>query len=403
MKNFRKSHVLFVVENKQIPMDTRVFKEAKALEEEGLEVSIICPNLNKEKKYHKKVDNIEVFQYFCPFEGKSFIGIIVEYSIAIFLILFKSIKIYIRKPFHIVHLANPPDFLILLFLPFKLFDVKILFDHHDLSPELFVEKFKKKNFFHKLLLLFERMSYKIADHIITTNKSVKDTCIKRNKVHGKRISIVRNGPDLNKLNLCKIKENFRKNRSYLIGYVGNIDKQDSLEKLVNSVEYMVKERNFDNFRVLIIGDGTNRPDIQNHTIQKELQDYFIFHGYEYNRKQLFSLLSNVDICVEPRKESEISRKSTSTKIMEYMALGKPIIQYNSIEGKFSAGRASLYIKNNDEKAFGDAMIELLKDKKRREEMGEYGKKRVEESLQWSIQEQELLNIYKAILFKKENK
>jgi len=379
-------------------MDTRVFKEAKALEEEGLEVSIICPNLNKEKKYHKKLGNIEVFQYPCFFEGKSFIGIIVEYLIAILFILFKSIKIYLRKPFHIVHLANPPDFLIFLFLPFKLFGVKIVFDHHDLSPELFAEKFQKKNFFYKLLLLCERLSYKIADSIITTNKSVKITCIERNKVYGKRISIVRNGPDLNKISFCKTKENHVKKRSYLIGYIGNIDEQDSLEKLVNSVDYIVKERNFDDFRVLIIGDGTNRLRIEEDIRRKKLQNYFIFYGFEYNRKKIFSLLSKIDIGVEPSKETEKFSKSTSIKVMEYMAVGKPIVQYNTVEGRFTAGVASLFIRNNDEKAFGDAIISLLKDDKKRKKMGEYGKNRVKKLLQWDIQKNKLLNVYQNLIY-----
>ena len=399
MRKIRKPHILFVVENKQIPMDTRVFKEAQTLEKEKLEVSIICPNLNKEKKYHKKINNIDVFQYFCPFEGKSFLGILFEYLTAIFSILYKSIKLYLKKPFHAVHLANPPDFLILLFLPFKIFGVKIIFDHHDLSPELFIEKFQKKNLFYKLLLIFERMSYKIADHIITTNKSVKNICIERNKVYRKSIFVVRNGPDINELNLCKIKENFRKKKSYLIGYVGTLDKQDSLEKLVNSVDHIVRKRKFNNFRVLIIGDGTDRKRIQNYIRSKKLQDHFIFYGYEHSRKKLFSLLSCTDVCVEPRKESEISSKSTSIKIMEYMAIGKPIIQYNSIEGKSSAKKASLYIKNNDEKAFGDAIIALLKDKKKRGKMGEYGKKRVQKYLQWDIQKKKLLRVYKEHLLK----
>ena len=398
MKKAKNPHILFVVENKQIPMDTRVLKEAKALEEEWLDVSIISPNFNKEKQYYKKIDNIEVFQYFSPLEGKSFVGILVEYSLAIFFILFKSIKIYFKKPFHIVHLANPPDFLILIFLPFKLLGVKILFDHHDLSPELFAEKFKKKNFPFKLLHAFEKISYKLADVIITTNKSIKSTCIKRNKVCESKVFIVKNGPDLNEISFSKNKIDFKKGSNYLIGYVGNIDEQDSLEKLVKSVDYMVKKRNFDDFRVLIIGDGTNRLRIEEDIRSKNLQNYFIFHGFEYNRKKLFSLLSCTDICVEPRKESEISNKSTSIKIMEYMAIGKPIIQYDSIEGKISAGKAAIYIQNNNEEIFGDAIISLLKDEKKRKNMGEYGEKRVEKLLQWNIQKNKLLKIYQNLIY-----
>ncbi len=399
MKNFRKLHVLFVAEDNQVPRDTRVFQEAKALAEKGLEISIICPNLNRENKHHKKLDNIEVFQYTCLFEGKSFTGIIVEYLIAIFLILFNAIRIYLRKPFHIVHLANPPDFLILLFLPFKLLGIKIIFDHHDLSPELFAQKFQKDNLFYKLLLLFEKISYKLANIIITTNNSIKKTCTQRNKVCGEKIFVVRNGPDLNEIDLSNTKENFKEKRNYLIGYIGKIDKQDSLEKLIGSIDYMVNEKKFRNFKVLIIGDGTDRKRIENIVKERALKEYFIFYGPAYNRKKIFSLLSKIDIGVEPSKETEKFTKSTSTKVMEYMAVGKPIVQYNTIEGKLTAGDASLFIQKNNERAFGDAMIQLLKNTEKRKKMGTYGKNRVKELLQWDIQKRELLRVYLKHLLK----
>ncbi|MEO0293129.1 MAG: glycosyltransferase family 4 protein [candidate division WOR-3 bacterium] len=395
MKRIRNNiHILLVVENNQVPMDTRVWKEAQALREKGFNVSVICPNKNKDKNY-KKLGEVEIHQYYNPFiKGTSILSILGEYLFTIFPLLFYSLKIYIKKPFSIIHIANPPDFLVILFLPFKLFGIKIVFDHHDLSPELFIEKFGEKNFFFKLLLICEKLSYKLADVIITTNNSIKDTCIKRNKVSKNKVFVIRNGPDLNEIkNLYRVKDNLRRGKKYLIGYVGNIDSQDSLEKLVASIEYIVKERKFDDFRVLIIGDGNYRTKIEDIVQQKSLQEYFIFYGSEYNRKKLFSLLSKIDIGVEPSRETEKFSKSTSTKVMEYMALGKPVIQYNSLEGIFTAGKASLFIKNNDERNFGDAIIYLLKDKKRRKEMGEYGKRRVKKVLQWNIEKEKLLNLY----------
>ena len=211
--------------------------------------------------------------------------------------------------------------------------------------------------------------------------------------------VVRNGPALNQITQYKIKENFKKDKDYLIGYIGKIDEQDSLEKLVYSTDYMVNKRNFKSFRVLIIGDGTDRKRIERIVKQRSLEDYFIFYGPIYNRKKIFSILSKIDIGVEPSKETEKFTKSTSTKVMEYMAVGKPIIQYNTIEGKFTTGKASLFIQENNEKAFGDAIIELLKNKKKRKEMGEYGKRRVENVLQWDIQKKKLLKVYFDNLFK----
>ena len=209
--------------------------------------------------------------------------------------------------------------------------------------------------------------------------------------------MVRNGPDLSVVHSYSIKKDFRNEKKYLIGYVGKIDKQDCLSKLVDSIEYIINIRKFKDFRVLIIGDGTERKKIEAMTKYKKLEKYFIFYGAEYNKKKLFTLLSSVDVCVEPRRESEISSKSTSIKIMEYMTLGKPIVQYDGTEGRFSAKGASLYIENNDEYAFGDAIIYLLNNEKKRKEMGEYGIKRVREFFQWDIQKEILLKIYKEVL------
>lgn len=396
-KENTKYHVIFAVENNQVPQDTRVWLEAKALEENGFNVSIICPNIRREKENHKKLDNINIYQYRSFFEGTSVFGLLLEYILSSFFIFLYAIKVYLRQSFHIVHLANPPDFLIVLFLFFKLLGVKIVFDHHDLCPELFIEKFNIKNLLYKMVLFFEHLSYKFSDVIIATNNSVKRAGIDRNKTDAEKIFVVRNGPDLSVVHSYSIKKDFRNEKKYLIGYVGKIDKQDCLSKLVNSTEYIINNRKFKDFRVLIIGDGTDLQYLKSAVKDKKLGDYFIFYGAEYNKKKLFTLLSSVDVCVEPRRESEISSKSTSIKIMEYMALGKPIVQYYGTEGRFSAKGASLYIENNDEYAFGDAIIYLLNNEKKRKEMGEYGIKRVREFFQWDIQRKILLRIYREVI------
>jgi len=396
-KKRNRNHVLFVVENNQVPQDTRVWLEARALKEEGFDVSVVCPNIKKEKESHKRLDSIEIFQYNSFFEGASVFGLLLEYLLSSYSIFRYAIKIYIKKPFHIVHLANPPDFLALIFLPFKLLGVKIVFDHHDLCPELFIEKFNKKNPLYKMVVFFERFSYKLADVIITTNNSVKRVGIERDKTEGEKMYVVRNGPDLSVVHPYPAIKDLREESKYLIGYVGRIDKQDYLPKLVNSIEYMVNSRGFTDFKVLIIGDGTERESVERIVIDEKLGGYFIFYGSEYNKEKLFSLLSSVDVCVEPRRESAISSKSTSIKIMEYMAIGKPMVQYKGVEGKFSAGEASLYIENNDEYAFGDAIIYLLKNEERRKEMGKFGMKRVRKYLLWDIQRSILLKIYREVM------
>ncbi|RKX91829.1 MAG: glycosyltransferase WbuB [Spirochaetes bacterium] len=392
-KRYKRKHVLFVVENNQVPQDTRVWLEAKAIKEQGYNVSVICPNANKERVPYKTLDEIHIYQYPFFIEGSSIFSLLIEYLLSFFFISIYAFNIYRKEPFHIVHLANPPDFLILIFLFYKLLGIKIIFDHHDLSPELFLEKFKKKNVFYKALLFLEKFSYKFADVVIVTNNSFKEIGLKRNNVDVKKVHVVRSGPDISVVHPYRKNKNFRKGKKYIIGYVGKIDKQDGLSNLVTSVDYLVNQKKFDDFRVLIIGNGTELNNIKRMVSQKELDEYFIFYGPEYNKKRLFTLLSSVDICIDPQPTSDFQNRITSLKIMEYMALGKPIVQYRSIEGEYTAKNASFYVENNDPFAFGDAILMLLKDKRRRKEMGEYGIRRVRNLLQWEIQKKKLIRVY----------
>lgn len=149
--------------------------------------------------------------------------------------------------------------------------------------------------------------------------------------------------------------------------------------------------------MLIIGDGTARENIEELVKEKGLEDYFIFHGAEYNRNKLYRLLYETEACVDPLTYNEETKIGTAIKIMEYMAVGKPIVQYNIGEGMVTAGESSIYIRNNDKIAFGDAIIELLKNKKKRDVMGKIGRKRIEEKFQWAVQEKKLINLYYKVM------
>jgi len=391
----RKVHALFVVQNNQVPQDTRVWKEAQTIKEAGYKVSVICPNICEETASYKTIEGIDIYQYRSFLEGTNPFGLLLEYFLASISIIFYSLKIYSKNPFNIIHLANPPDFLLILFLPYKFLRVKIIFDHHDLSPEYFIEKFGKKNLLYRILLFLEKLSYKLSDKIIVTNKSFINLGIKRNTISREKIHIVRNGPDLNYVYEYKNKIDKKRNDEYLIGYVGHIDKQDCLPKLIESIDYIVNDRKFKNLKVLIIGEGTALNDVIKKVKSKNLEKYFIFYGPEYEREKLFRLLSGVDLCVDPQEESTVLSLSTSIKIMEYMAVGKPIVQYDTKEARFTAGKASVYIKNNDEKAFGEEIIRLLCDEEKRREMGEIGFKRVKKYFHWGIQKKKLLKVYSS--------
>lgn len=394
----KNKHILFVVENNSVPFDTRVWNEVKSAQKLFKNVSVICPQPKKESSYFKIIDDIKVYMYPNWIQGSGAVGLILEYFLSFLFISLFSIYVYLKSPYKIVHVANPPDFLSIIFFPYKLFEVKIIYDNHDLSPEVYLSKFGRKGIIYKILMLLERISYKISDSAITVNESFKSIVTKRYRIKGNKITIVRNGPKLDIVDAA-IMDNKNNINIPLIGYVGIIDKQDDLGQLVSAIEYIVRKKKFNNFKMLIIGDGTDKKNIENLVKRKGLEKYFIFHGAEYNREKLYKLLHSTEICVDPQLYTNETRFMTAIKIMEYMAVGKPIIQYNTGEGRYSAGESSVYIKNNSTTDFGDAIIGLLKDKKKREYMGKLGRERIEKELQWAVQEKKLLNLYNSIFSK----
>jgi glycosyltransferase involved in cell wall biosynthesis len=127
----------------------------------------------------------------------------------------------------------------------------------------------------------------------------------------------------------------------------------------------------------------------------EIAEYVTFTGRVPDQEML-EMLNTADLCVNPDVANELNDKSTMNKIMEYMALGKPIVQFDLTEGRFSAQEASLYARQNDTVDMAEKIIELLDDPERRTRMGEFGRRRIENELEWRYEAPKLLAAYDAL-------
>lgn len=389
---FAGKHILVVIENLPAPFDRRVWQEATTLKEHGAKVSIICPKMKGYEKSYEVIDDIEIYRHPLK-EGKGALGYAVEYSQAIFWEFILSWKIFFKKRFHVIHGCNPPDLIFITALFFKLFGVKYVFDHHDINPELYISKFEKKGFFYKLMLLFERLTFKTANYSIATNESYKKIAIERGKMKPQKVQVVRSGPKLERLKLIDPVIKLKKGKKYLIGYIGVIGEQEGLDLLLESAKYIVSKR--DDVHFGIVGGGTHLEDIKQLCIDMNLSDHFDFYG-RVDDQTMLEVLNTADVCVNPDKPTAMNDLSTMNKIMEYMALKKPIVQYTLKEGKFSAKDASLYAKNTDPIDFAEKIIELLDDEALRTKMGTYGYNRVLNELSWAHENKNLINIYKKV-------
>ena len=393
MSIFQNKHILIIVENLPVPFDRRVWQEANSLKDNGASVSIICPKMKNYSASYEVLNNIEIYRHPLPLEAKGAIGYFLEYSTALFWEFFLSWKIFFKQRFHVIHGCNPPDLIFLVALCFKIFGVKYVFDHHDINPELYYAKFNRKGFFYKMMVLCERLTFATADYSIATNESYKEIAIKRGKMPEHRVRVVRSGPKLDRLRLLPPDNSYLKGRKYLIGYVGVIGEQEGIDLLLESARHIVSIRQ--DIQFAIIGGGTSLASLQELSRQMGLSDYVDFYG-RVPDDVLIAILNTANICVNPDKPTEMNNLSTMNKIMEYMALKKPIVQYDLKEGRFSAQEASLYALNGDTSDFAMKIIQLIDDPETRIKMGEFGYRRVLNELSWEYEQEKLINLYAGV-------
>ncbi|MDB5242670.1 MAG: hypothetical protein JWP57_3295, partial [Spirosoma sp.] len=258
--NLAGKHILIIVENLPVPFDRRVWQEATTLREAGAVVSIICPRMKGYTTAYEELDGIHIYRHALPVEATGALGYLVEYGTSILNWYWYAAKIYARKPFHVIHGCNPPDLVFTVALPFKLFGVKYVFDHHDINPEFYLAKFGKKDFFYRLMLLFERINYHLADFSIATNESYKEIAIRRGKMPADKVTVVRSGPKLDRLKPGPGDAKYKKGRQYLIGYLGTISESEGIDLLLMAVQQLVAVRQ--DVQVAIVGGGTGQADMK---------------------------------------------------------------------------------------------------------------------------------------------
>jgi len=301
-------------------------------------------------------------------------------------------KIYKKKPFDVIHGCNPPDLIYLTAKRFKKYGVKYVFDHHDINPELYIAKYDKKDFFYKLMIYFERQTFKHAISSIATNESYKKIAIERGGMEPDKVQVIRSGPKLERLKLQEPKNEFKKGRKFLLGYLGVIGEQEGIDLLLESMQMIVQKRQ--DVQLAIVGGGFDLELLKAMSADKGLSDYVDFYG-RVPDQVLLDVLNTADVCVNPDKPTEMNNLSTMNKIMEYMALKKPIVQFDLKEGKYSAQDASLYATNTTD--FADKILLLLDDSVLRKKMGETGYNRVIQKLSWKYESKKLVNFYSEVL------
>lgn len=389
--------VLILVENLPSPFDRRVWQEALTLTAHGWHVSIICPAGKGYESTYEQLDGVHIYRYPQETEGDNAIGYLAEYTSALWNTFRLAFKVRREQGFDVVHACNPPDLLFLIGGFFKIFArTKFLFDHHDINPELYEAKFGRRDFLWRVMVWLERASFRTADVSIATNESYRRIAIERGRMDPRRVFVVRSGPQLDRLKILPPNPLLKCGRRYLVGYVGVMGKQEGIEYLLEAIRHIVYDIGRDDVHFGLVGGGTSLQELQTLSVELNVADYVTFTG-RVPDEVLLEMLNTADVCVNPDVANAMNDMSTMNKIMEYMALGKPIVQFDLTEGRYSAADSSLYAARNDAHDLARKLLSLLDDPERRARMGALGRWRVENELEWKYEVPNLLSAYEAVV------
>jgi glycosyltransferase involved in cell wall biosynthesis len=299
------------------------------------------------------------------------------------------------RGFDVVHACNPPDLFFLIGGFYKLFGKKFLFDHHDANPELYEAKFGRRDFFYRMMLRLESWTFRTADVSLAPNHSYRRIALERGGMAPERVFVVRSGPSLERLKVVAPVASLKKGKRYLVGYVGVMGRQEGIDYLLRAAAHIVHDLKRSDVHFGLVGGGTSLGEMRALAARLNLEDYVTFTG-RVPDEQMLAMLNTADVCVNPDVANAMNDISTMNKVMEYMALGKPMVQFDLAEGRFSAQQASLYARRNDAFDLAIKITELLDDPARRAAMGAFGRRRIENELEWRYEAPKLLAAYNAL-------
>lgn len=396
MKASAGKRVLMVIENSPYPLDIRVRYEAAALTGAGYQVAVVCQRAPGEP-WSETIDDVFVYRYPAPLQAQRAAGYLLEYGYSFVVIYLLSLFVWARRGFDILHAANPPDFIVLIALFYKVFGKHFVFDHHDLTPEMYLARVghDENRPIYKILVWLEKLSFRFANHVIATNQSYKNIAMRRGQVPAERVTVVRNGPSLNRLKLVEPDPDLKNKEMAIIGYIGVIGPQDGLDYLLRALKKLMTVLGRQDFYCIIIGKGSALEDLKALSSELELDAHVRFTGF-IPFADVLRYLSSVDICVDPDPANGFNEFCTMIKMMEYMTLSKPIVAFDLPEHRVTAGEAAVYAHPNDELDFARHIAALMDDPQRRERMGRVGRQRIENELAWSHQAEHLLEAYRAM-------
>jgi glycosyltransferase involved in cell wall biosynthesis len=393
----KRPRILMLLENCSFPRDDRVRREARALALAGYQVTVIAPSSGPQPK-REVWEGVTVYRFHPPAEYLGLWGYLWEYGYSLTAVFLLSLVVASREGFDVIHAHQPPDLFALIAGFYKLFGKKYVLDHHDLSPDLYEARFREqaRPFVTRILTFIERFACQIADRVIATNQSYRQVEMQRAGTPAERIVIVRNGPDLGEVFRVKPEPALRVAGKTIIGYVGVMGTQDGVDNLLRAMHCLVFQLGRKDVLCVLVGSGNALPGLETLAQELDITEYVHFTGWVYGQDEVRNYLNAMDICAAPEPGDIYNNRSTAAKVMEYMAVGKPVVSFDLVEHRFSAQAASLYALPGDVSDFARQLEFLVTHPEERERLGQLGLERIQNQLAWQHQARELIKLYEAL-------
>jgi glycosyltransferase involved in cell wall biosynthesis len=379
-----------------VPFDRRVWLECQALTSAGYRVAVVCPKGKGDPSY-QVVDGVQLYKYRPYAPGGSKISFIGEYVYSFLATAWLTLRARLSGRFAVIQACNPPD----IFWPIALFfraveGTKFVFDHHDLCPELYESRFPEGSKLpYRGLRALERRTHRAADHVISTNDSYRDIAVNRSGKASDAVTVVRTGPDPERLKRVPAEPAQRRGRKYLAAYIGVMGPQDGVDIVVRAADIVVREFGRDDIAFTLIGSGDCFDELVALRDSLGLAEVVEFTGRAPD-ELVTRILSTADVGLSPDPKNPLNDVSTMNKSMEYMAFELPVVAFDLRETRVSVADAGVYVRPNDVREYARAIVELVDDEPTRATLGKTGRLRVELELAWSHQERAYLGVYQRL-------
>ncbi len=388
--------VLFLIEDGSFEFDNRVRRETATLIDAGMGVTVICPKYPGER-WHNITAGIHVYRYLKPSLGSGFMAHVAEYMISLISQTVLAAWVALRHGFDAIHAANPPDLLWVVAAPYRLlFGKRFIFDHHDLVPELYEDRFGTPDSRVMTVLRFlERMSFRFAHHVVSTNESYRTVAMCRGNKRADEVTVVRNGPAPDDFPDGEPDPKIRALGRIVVGYLGNMNPQDGVDRFLEMARLLRKVHQRLDIGFVMIGKGDSFEDLVRLRDEFGLTDVVAMTG-RIPWSDVVASLRATDICVQPDPPGLLNNNSTMNKLMEYMSLGRAVVTYDLAETRVSGGDAVLYVRGSSTEDLAIAVMALADNPDRIRELQRAGQKRVRDVLSWDHQSPRLVEVYEKL-------